>query len=691
MKKTFLVLSSLAILALTACGGNKKPVDPTPGRTTPAPVTPTPSSTYTPLPAIDVDPFDRTYVKIDSDKLYVNRVENLTDQNYIIGMDASSVIAEEESGVKYYDFEGNETDVFKVLSDNGINYIRVRVWNDPFDANGHGYGGGNNDINRAIEIGRRATQYNMSLLVDFHYSDFWADPAKQMAPKAWADMFTDEKAEALYEYTKTSLQALVDAGVTVGMVQLGNETNGGKIAGEVSWNAFNKLTAQGSKAVREVCPNALVAVHFANPEKNQNMLDYAKRISSLDYDVFGSSYYPYWHGTLENLSETLSTIAETYNKRVMVMETSYCYTSEDTDFNANTIGATVDGAKNFPFSIHGQTNSVREIMDTIVNKTTNGLGICYWEGTWISVGTESWDKNHALWEEFGSGWASSYAAEYDPNDAGKFYGGCVVENQAFFDETGHPIESLKMFNLMRFGNEIENKVDGVTDVEVVHYDNEDFTLPETVNAIYYNNERKAIPVTWDAFDIEAAKAKGNAKYTIHGIADGYDVYCKLTIMEFNYVENYSFETGAYDPWVMSTNDTLSSSHIIKVTGENPQTGKYAAHFWTNENVGVNFEVAQTVELKAGTYKLQASVLGGGNGSDAITPSAQTVYIFAKDSKGNIIAQQSHTITKYGDGYKDVKLTNISHSGGKITVGIHIEIKEANCWGDVDDFMFNAMS
>ena len=684
----------LIALSLVACGGNNtEPEDPV--------VPPEPTiddyyeeaiKDYTPLAKVDVDSFDRTYTKVASNKAYVRKVNNLTDQNYILGMDASSVIVEENSGVKYYDFEGNEADVFKVLSDSGVNYIRVRVWNDPFDAEGHGYGGGNNDLATAIAIGKRATQYNMSLLVDFHYSDFWADPSKQMAPKAWADMGTSEKVTALYNYTKNSLQALKDEGVVVGMVQVGNETNGGNIAGSVGFNNFVKLANAGSKAVREVYPNALVALHFANPEKWANYLDWAGRVKTVDYDVFGSSFYPYWHGTLDNLSKVLSTIAATYNKRVMVMETSYAYSTEDSDFSGgNQIGENSGwDKKDYPFTVHGQINNIVDTLDTMVNHTVNGLGICYWEGTWISVNPEgSWESNSEIWRDYGSGWASQYSVDYDPKDAGQFYGGCAVENQAMFDPTGHPLESLKAFNLVRFGNEIENAVDGVESVEILHYDNEDFTLPETVNAVYLDNSKAPIPVTWDRFDIEAAKKRGNAKYEINGTAGGFNVVCKLSIMEYNFLENYSFETAGYKPWNMSTTDELSATHIIKVTNENPQTGRYAAHFWTSDQGGVKFELTQDVSgLKNGKYKLQASFLGGGSGSDALKPASQNVYIYIAIN-GTIVKQVSHTITKYNDGYKDVVLKGVEYSGGKFTVGIHVEITEAGCWGDIDDVMLNA--
>ena len=146
----------------------------------------------------------RTYTKVESETLYVKKVDGITN-DFIMGMDASSVPSLEAGGVKFYNFDNEEEDVFKVLSDNGVNYIRVRVWNDPKDAQGKYYGGGNNDIDRAVEIGKRATKYNMKLLVDFHYSDFWADPSKQRAPKAWQDYTLFEKQDALYEFTLNSL------------------------------------------------------------------------------------------------------------------------------------------------------------------------------------------------------------------------------------------------------------------------------------------------------------------------------------------------------------------------------------------------------------------------------------------------------------------------------------------------------
>ena len=366
------------------------------------------------------------------------------EPSFILGMDASCVPSLEAGGIQYCNREGKCQDVFQILADAGVNYIRVRVWNDPYDENGNGYGGGNCDIQNALEIGKRATKYGMKLLVDFHYSDFWADPGKQMCPKAWNDMNIQEKTDALYNFTCNSLALLKNAGVEVGMVQIGNETNSG-LAGETQWDAMAKLFCAGAKAVRDTLPKALVAVHFTNPEKAGSYEYYAQQLDhyGVDYDVFASSYYPQWHGSLENLQQVLTHIHETYGKQVLVAETAHPYTAEDLDFHGNTV--TADSVTPYPKTPEGQAAWVKAVAETVF-QIPGGMGVFYWEGTWISAGGSSYEENKRLWETYGSGWASSYAAGYDPWDAGQYFGGCAVENQAFFDSRGVALESITVFS-----------------------------------------------------------------------------------------------------------------------------------------------------------------------------------------------------------------------------------------------------
>ena len=624
---------------------------------------------------------------VSSDTLYVEKVENLPE-DFILGMDASCVPSLERSGVKYYDHDGAEKDVYEILSANGINYIRVRVWNDPFDADGNGYGGGNCDIENAVAIGKRATAAGMKLLVNFHYSDFWADPGKQMVPKAWHGMDIDQKSEALYQYTKDCLQKLVDAGVDVGMVQIGNETNGA-MCGEDStklggWKKIMQLMSAGSKAVREVCPDALVAVHFANPEKVTNFDSYGKNLEyyGVDYDVFASSYYPFWHGTLENLSEVLSKIAETYDKKVMVAETSYAFTAADTDFNGNTIGEGGGIVKDYPFTQQGQANLVRNVIDTVANKTTNGIGVFYWEGTWISVGTNSWEENSALWEQHGSGWASSYAAEYDPDDAGQWYGGCAVDNQAFFDAEGKALESLKVFSLVREGNAVENRADAIEDTNLMLDLSGEIVLPETVNAVMLDNSKETIPVEWHNVDAEAMKNGGVAKYTITGTAGGMEATCYVSMVYYNYLQNWSFEEGetGWSATALKSFDELFVED--KVTDS--MTGTKHYHFWGAGANCVEFTLEQEVtDLKSGKYDYSISIMGGDGGETEI-------YAYVKIN-GEIVYTADTTITVYNE-WHTASIKNIEYAeGDTIAVGLYVKCAGPNAWGKIDDATLNAVT
>ena len=623
--------------------------------------------------------------KIEGSSLYVKKVENLSN-DFILGMDASSVIAEEQSGVKYYNFDGEEQDVFKTLSENGINYIRVRVWNDPYDADGNGYGGGNNDIDKAVEIGKRATQYGMKLLVNFHYSDFWADPAKQMVPKAWASMDIETKRQALYQYTRDCLQKLKDAKVDVGMVQIGNETNG-KMCGEKTWMNIYYLMQQGSKAIREVFPKAKIAVHFANPEKASNYENYASKLNyyKLDYDVFASSYYPYWHGTLENLSQVLSNIANTYNKKVMVMETSYAYTGGDTDFSGNTIGDGSVVTKDYPYTVQGQANSVRNVIDTIAH-TKNGIGVVYWEGTWISVGTSSWEENSAKWEEFGSGWASSYASAYDPDDAGKYYGGCAVDNQAFFDAGGKPLESLRVFNLVRFGNDVEIKADAVEDVNLVVDLNGTIVLPTKVNAIMTDDSKQEIDVTWNVTQeqLNQMYSGGVAKYEVTGTAGGMTAKCYISMVEYNFLNNYSFEEGDTG-WTITPIGKMDELYVEDKATDS-LTGTKHVHFWSAASNSVEFTVEQQVtSLKSGKYKYSVSIMGGDCGTTDI-------YSYVKID-GQIVRKQALTINGYGN-WDTQTISGIDYTEGQsIVVGVYVKCAGSGngAWGKIDDALLNSES
>ena len=622
--------------------------------------------------------------------LYVKKVENLPE-DFIFGMDVSSVLAEEASGVKYYDFDGNEADLFRVLADNGVNTIRVRVWNNPYDDDGHGFGGGNCDIAAAVEIGKRAAACGMGLLVDFHYSDFWADPGKQMVPRAWDGMKIKVKKEAVYDYTLECLNRLKDAGVNVTMVQLGNEING-RLCGEKTWMNVSWIIEGGARAVREVFPGALIALHFANPENTDSYRTYADKMhyyeeaGLVDYDVFATSYYPYWHGTLENLSAILTEISETYGKKVMVMETSYAWTAEDSDFSANTIGDGGGIVKNYPFTVQGQANSVRDITDAVVNGTPAGIGVVYWEGAWITVGTDSWEENHEKWEKYGSGWASSYAAVYDPDDAGKYYGGSAVDNQAFFDPQGRPLESLKVFRLMREGNKTEPVPDALEEPEIICDLNMPLVLPDTVNAVLTDDSRRPVPVTWNLTEDEDRQMheSGPAQYVITGDAGGLEAKCYVSMIEYNYLADWSFEEDS-SAWTF-TDLKKADELYVEDKKTDSLTGTKHGHFWSAAKDSVEFTLEQKVEdLPEGRFSFTVSVMGGDCGETDI-------YAYVKIDGEEIARSEQIPITGYGQWHAGAIPAFDHPAGSEVTVGVYVRCSgEGNgAWGKIDDAMLNSV-
>ena len=619
--------------------------------------------------------------------IYVEKIDNL-NADFIKGVDVSSLSTNEKSGVVYYDTEGNKADIFEVMADAGVNYVRLRVWNDPYDSDGNGYGGGNNDVASAITMGKRATEAGMKVLIDFHYSDFWADPGKQKAPKAWSGCSISEKEAALYEYTKESLDEIIKAGVDVGMVQIGNETNNG-ICGETSWENKCKLFNAGSKAVREIDEDILVAVHFTNPERSGNYANIAKQLNNyeVDYDVFASSYYMFWHGTTSNLTSVLKNIADTYHKKVMVAETSYAYTMEDGDGHGNTIAKDSDLVSGYAASVQGQANVVRDVMAAVADVGSAGLGAFYWEPAWIPVqvydadaenASEILKENKAIWEKYGSGWASSYAGEYDADDAGKWYGGSAWDNQAMFDFTGHPLASLNVFKYVGTGAKAALAVDSVDNTELTVNLGEKIELPQKTTVHFNDNTTSERTVTWNQEQIKALAEAGSGTYKVNGTVEvlvkTYNVTCKVVIKAKNYVNNYSFEDSGRSMWKIE--DTNSAADYQK-NASDALTGDYALHFWSAKDI--EFTVSQTISgLEAGEYAFSANIQGG----DAST---QDMYIFV--TIGNKTYKQSMSVSGWCE-WDTPEITGITIKDGQdVTVGAYVSAC-AKAWGTLDDFVLS---
>ncbi len=642
----------------------------------------------------DLDKEDEDVTPVDAN-FTIERVKGI-DDDFIGGVDVSSYISLKDSGVKFYDFDGNEVDdqgFFDLLAESGINYVRFRVWNDPYDENGNGYGGGNCDLDKAIKMGQWASKAGMKVLIDFHYSDFWADPSKQMVPKAWADMSADDKASALYDYTKSSLTKLLDAGVDVGMVQVGNETNNG-IAGESGWSdAMLELFKKGCQAVHDVDSDILTVVHFANPESKDyvgwagKLVDYG-----VDFDVFASSYYPYWHGTLANLQSKLANVAKTYDKKVMVAETSWATSLYDGDGDANTVRvgkndtATGDNVY-YDFSEYGQATELREVINTIAN-TDGGIGVFYWEPAWLPVNVVTEDMteeersdtiaaNKEAWEKYGSGWAASYGGSYDAKDAGQYYGGSAVDNQGLFDFYGHPLDTLKIFDLVKTGSVAkEVKISQIETVSCTVETGEIVKLPATVSVSLNNGEKGKAEVKWDEDQLNAAVKKGAGDYTIAGTLvfndASYAASCSLTIKQANLLSDAGFESGKAGSWELSGD--ISSDITIKSDSSNVKTGEYCLKYWKGSNF--SFEACQELTLDKGTYTY-GGYLEGGDNADTDT---YQIYV-SIDGKE---VKTADAVPATWQVWQNPEITfTVAQDDTKVTVGIRVSAV-AGAWGAWDD-------
>lgn len=453
-------------------------------------------------------------------KVTIKKVKNMSDST-IRGIDISSYTALKKAGVKYYDNEGKEASLLKVLSDNGVNYIRIRIWNDPYNEKGETYGGGSNDVKAGLEIAKEAAKYNIKVLLGFHYSDFWADPAVQLLPKAWEkDRNNQEKmCSNVYEFTKETLEQFKDAGADIGMVQVGNEISQGMMGimhrtkanvwqEEEKSVLIDSYLNAGARAVRECVPDALVAIHLdtLNLSIYKDAMNAWER-DKVDYDVLGSSSYAFWAGKnmLGNVRKAGNYVASR-GKLFAVLETSWLNSQKDADGTVNMVNNTKDAV--YKVGPQGQADMLSDLYDAILSND-NGLGAFYWEGAWIPVkaGWVNWKYNKEMANEFGTGWATENAGGYYPKsklyyNGNPVWGGDSWDNQTLFDDKGYPLDSLRFYKDAVSSNEKysrvvialcdkENNVLEYRIVKVVSGKSMTYTLPEIKG---YTKEKDTIKI-----------------------------------------------------------------------------------------------------------------------------------------------------------------------------------------------------
>lgn len=325
-----------------------------------------------------------------SNEKEISKDEELTvienSKAFYLGADLSYVNEMENCGVSYKNKEGKTEDVFNIFADGGSNLVRVRLWHNPTWTNYSNY----QDVEKTIQ---RAKNTNSKVLLDFHYSDDWADPEKQEIPKAWLPVVDNLPilGDSIYNYTYAVLEKLSRKNLLPEMVQVGNEINlmilqKDNNANPMEWSRNSFLLNKGIKAVRDVSKNLNksieIMLHIAQPENGIWWFKEAKENGVTDFDWIGLSYYPNWSQyTIQDVSPVLKSLIETYNKKLMIVETAYPFSLLDVDAANNILGtdALISG---YEATQAGQIKYLLDLKQTI--KSAGGSGLIYWEPAWLS-------------------------------------------------------------------------------------------------------------------------------------------------------------------------------------------------------------------------------------------------------------------------------------------------------------------
>lgn len=588
----------------------------------------------------------------------VNPIENLST-DFIKGADVSIMPELERNGAKFYD-NGIEQDGLTILKNHGVNWIRVRIWNNPYVVGPEGVGGGNTDEAKAIEMAKRAKALGMKVLVDFHYSDFWVDPGQQKKPDAWKNDSGDKLVDDVYAYTAKVMQDFNAQGVTPDMVQVGNELNNGMLWPEAQLTEDNpngykflaKLLNAGLQAVHDNDKDNKVKtmIHLAGVDVNLYHTFFDNLIVKNkvnDFDIIGMSFYPFWHGTMDDLKNTMNDVSAKYNKDVIAVETAFGYTLEDADFEKNNFGTNEEKVGGYKATVQGQATGLRDVMATVASVNDNrGLGIFYWAPDWVINEKVGWKSNGG-----GNGW----------------------DNLTLFDTKGNALESMDTFNLVSDPNNqyIEPQVTAINTVDVKDvslYSNVD--LPQTVGVVYSNDAVKNMSVKWDVAKPIFAKP-GN--YTISGTVEGLAQKAIANIEvknKMNLVLNGNFENETLNGW-----DIVGDSSAINLAwNQGDVRDKCAMHYWNNKPF--NVIIKQKLKgLSDGKYTLSCWTQGNGL--------ASKYQLFVKQ---NGVEMTTDIKDDGWNRWHQTSIKNIEVKNGEVEIGFILNGRP-DTWGSIDDIEF----
>lgn len=315
----------------------------------------------------------------------------VANYDFIRAADISYLPLIESEGTTYK-HNGIAENALTTLKNAGCNTVRIRLWNNPSDSH--------SGLTEVKALAIRAKQAGFKVWLTVHYSDTWADPGNQTTPIAWQSLSFNNLKTAVANYTSTILTE-----IQPDIIQIGNEINSGLLwpQGNLITNESQclELLSVASATIRNQSPNTKIMLHYAGIGSGATW--FFNKVSSINYDYIGLSYYPIWHGkVLADVTSTINSLSQTHNKKVLIAETAYPFTLNWNDWTNNILGANDQLITNFPATNDGQKNYLLAIK-SLLKQTTNGIGFCYWGGEWVAfrgpqaTNGSSWE-NQALWD-----------------------------------------------------------------------------------------------------------------------------------------------------------------------------------------------------------------------------------------------------------------------------------------------------
>lgn len=598
-----------------------------------------------------------------------------SSDEFIKGMDLSSLEAVEDAGGEFFDGNGNKiNDILQYLkADKDVNYVRLRIWNNPttsFDA------GDYCNKEHTIEMAQRIKQAGLKFLLDFHYSDTWADPSYQSKPEAWKNLNFSELKQAVYDYTADILNSLNTVGAYPDMVQVGNEISGGMLWEDGYIDNLDNLAEllnSGISAVRDTTPinqKTKIMIHLAeggDKERFEYFFDNMIARGVTDFDVIGMSYYPYWHGTPQDLKNNMNNIVKRYQKEVVVAETSYPQTYEDADSQPNLIGKEETDVVGLEANVENQKLMLETVFNTVANVDNDkGLGVFYWEPLWLAVD--------------GVGVAKGQGNEWD--------------NQILFDANFKELDSLNAYRFNKEEESINNDKDVIVYMpQDIIVDVEDTVsiediLPTKVEVLQFDGDLISLPVSWN--DVESVDLNRIGTYKLSGRILGADPLDNVVLkqptvtitVQRNLVKNNSFE-DAYNTadWKISK-EKGNAGQITIWDDSTPYSGVGSFQFWDDEPFVT--VLSQEIEVEENhNYCFSAYAQG-------IAENLEQAQLFVEYELNGATTRLAETDIQftYYNNWKKIQIDQIQIPSGVTKIRIGAKIKgNANGYGTLDDFTF----